>query len=136
MTDNDLNAQQKKASGVQSILLAEDNDQVRTLAEIVLTQNGYRVITAENGLKALNLFTEGHLHVNLLLTDLNMPELKGTELYSKLKEFDQDLKVIYMSGYPDDILGCDNVADPSVFFVQKPFSIKSLLSKVQEALSS
>lgn len=136
MIDNDLNPQLKEISDSALILLAEDNEQVRKLAEIILSQNGYKVLTAENGLKALDLYSTGEYQVQLLLTDLKMPELNGTELYSKLKESDQNMRVIYMSGYSDDILGREEIADPSVFFIQKPFTIKSLLSTVHKALDS
>lgn len=134
MTDNE-NSQDGENPEGESILIAEDNEQVRMLAEIVLTQNGYHVITAENGLKALDLFLSGDHKVQLLLTDLNMPGLNGTELYDRLKESDQKMRVIYMSGYPDDILSNETARDSCVFFVQKPFTIESLLSKVRDALN-
>lgn len=119
-----------------SILIAEDNEQVRKLTEIVLVQNGYKVITAENGLEALDLLISGNYQLQLLLTDLNMPELNGMELYSRVKEFGQKVRVIYMSGYSEDILGSEEAADPFVFFLQKPFTINTLLSTVRNALSS
>ena len=118
----------------EMILVAEDNEQVRQLAEIILTQDGYTVITAENGRKALDLLSQPDSDVKLILTDLNMPEMDGRELYLKARDGKRDLKVIYMSGLSDEIVSSESKKDENVFFIQKPFTIKALTGKVREAL--
>jgi PAS domain S-box-containing protein len=121
-------------TGIETILLVEDNDQVRELSLAILHRQGYSVITAENGLEALAVLDRHEGPVHLLLTDVVMPEMNGRDLFAKAAERHPGLKVLYMSGYTDDVIAHRGVLDQGVAFIQKPFSVKDLVAKVRETL--
>ncbi|MCF8038237.1 MAG: PAS domain S-box protein [Desulfohalobiaceae bacterium] len=122
--------------GTETVLLAEDNGQVRELAATILEKFGYRVFPAENGSEALKVL-ENHLdQVHFLLTDVIMPDMNGRELFVKARALQQDLKVLYMSGYTDQAIDRHGVLDEGVDFIQKPFTVRGLVSKVRETLDS
>jgi PAS domain S-box-containing protein len=111
--------------GTETILLVEDDETVRTLARTVLVKYGYRVLEAANGDAAISLGSRYPEHIHLLITDMVMPEINGRDLYSRLAESRQDLKVLYMSGYADKTL------KP---FVQKPFTPEAFAHAVRRIL--
>ncbi|MBI4774164.1 MAG: response regulator [Deltaproteobacteria bacterium] len=120
--------------GSETVLLVEDEEQVRVLANAILTRQGYAVLVAKHSAEAL-LVLEGHNGaVNLLLTDVVMPGMNGRELYNRCVEKHPDLKVLYMSGYTDNVIAHRGVLEEGVHFIQKPFSVQTLASKVREAL--
>jgi len=121
-------------SGTETILLVEDNRQVRDLAEIILKREGYSVLTAESGHEALAVLDihDGVLH--LLLTDVVMPGMNGRELYQQVADRYPEVKVVYMSGYTDNVIAHRGVMDSGIHFIQKPFSVKDLAAKVQDVL--
>jgi PAS domain S-box-containing protein len=118
----------------QSILVAEDEDAVRTLVQRILVRGGYRVLAARNGDEALALF-EGAGRIDLLLTDVIMPGMSGTELAGILTESDPSLPTIMMSGYADDLLDPSPLDRPEESFLHKPFSAEDLLGKVRARLT-
>jgi PAS domain S-box-containing protein len=120
--------------GTEAILLVEDNEQVRNLAHTILKRKGYNVLVAENGPEALDILESNDEHVHLLLTDVIMPEMNGKELFDKISEKYTDLKVLYMSGYTDNVIAHHGVLEDGINFIQKPFSVQALASKVREAL--
>ena len=120
--------------GTENILLVEDNEQVRKLNKLILTQQGYSVQTAVDGADALRIIAKGQDAFNLLLTDVVMPGINGRQLYSKVSEQIPDIKVIYMSGYADDVIAHHGVLDEGIHFIQKPFSINALTTKVREVI--
>jgi two-component system, cell cycle sensor histidine kinase and response regulator CckA len=121
-------------SGSETILLVEDNEQVRDIARSILGRFGYRILEAENGTEALKFSALPEESVDLLLTDVVMPDMNGKELFTQLiKEF-PTLKVIYMSGYTDNVIVHHGVLDDGVQFIQKPFTTQSLVSKVREVM--
>jgi len=122
--------------GNEKILLVEDENAVRSVAARVLENQGYTVIQARNGEEALELLSELGENIDLILTDVIMPEMGGPALAEKLRVHRPDLKLLYMSGYSEaDKLqpGLDNFAVP---FLQKPFSSESLILKVREVLDA
>jgi CheY-like chemotaxis protein len=121
-------------TGIESILLVEDNEQVRELSLAILHRQGYSVITAENGREALAVLDRHEGPVHLLLTDVVMPGMNGRELFIEAVEKHPGLKVLFMSGYTDNVIAHHGVLDPGVAFIQKPFSVKDLAAKVREAL--
>ena len=123
-------------SGTENILLVEDNEQVRDLNHLILTQRGYKVQTAVNGSDALRIIETVQDSFNLLLTDVVMPGINGRQLYSKISEKFPDIKVIYMSGYADDVIAHHGVLDEGINFIQKPFSIDALTNKVREVIDN
>jgi CheY-like chemotaxis protein len=112
----------------------EDNQQVRDLAERLLKQMGYTVLAADGGAAALAMLDSlaGPLH--LLLTDVVMPEMNGRELFDRVSVSFPQLRVIYMSGYTDDLIVHRGVLEQGVHFIQKPFSTRNLIAKVRAVL--
>ena len=121
-------------NGSEHILLVEDNEQVRTLAHKLLERTGYTVLTAKNGPEALTMLEryEGHLH--LLLTDVVMPEMNGKQLFKRVSSHYPEVKVLYMSGYTENVITQRGVIEAGINFLPKPFSIDSLSAKVREVL--
>jgi len=120
--------------GSETILLVEDNHQVRQMAGSILRLQGYSVLEADGGPEALDLLQTHPDTIHLLLTDVIMPGMNGQELYKAISRTDSDIKVLYMSGYIDDVIAHHGVMDPGVHFIQKPFSLQGLAAKVREAL--
>ena len=122
--------------GTETILIAEDEDRVRSLAVAVLTQQGYTVIEACNGEDALALAKEYEGEIQLLLTDLIMPKMGGKDLADEMRRTRPHLKVVLCSGYTGDTVMQQGVLDASIPFLQKPFTLRSLTFKVREALDA
>jgi two-component system, cell cycle sensor histidine kinase and response regulator CckA len=120
--------------GTETILLVEDDDDVRDLAEQVLESLGYVVVTAANGPAALRVCARPAQRVDLMLTDVIMPQMSGKEAALGARRLRADLKVLYMSGYTDDALGRHGVVDADAALLEKPFTRESLARKVREAL--
>ncbi len=120
--------------GTETILLVEDEDDVRTLLEEELMARGYIVLTAADGVEALRVRDAHTGPIHLLLTDLVMPRMTGRDLATRLTEQDPTLKVLLMSGYAIDRTGPLGGTDPP--FLPKPFSINELALRVSEVLST
>jgi CheY-like chemotaxis protein len=120
--------------GSETILLVEDEEQVRTLVRAILQRFGYHVIEAQTAGDAL-LVSEKHAgSIDLLLTDVIMPHLSGPELAKRLGRL--VVKVLYMSGYTEDSMVRQGVVDASVALLQKPIIPEALVRKVREVLDS
>ncbi len=116
----------------ETILLVEDEAAVRTLAKRVLFQKGYRVLEASDGAIALRL-AAGHVgEIDLVLTDVAMPNLGGRGLVEELKELSPGMRVLFMSGYPKEEVFPDKGAN-RVPYLQKPFTSEALLAEVRTA---
>ena len=122
-------------SGVETILLVEDDVQVRALAKTVLVRKGYVVIEAANAEEALRLVTHRRTgDIDLLLTDVVMPGMSGRQLVERVSEQYRGLKVLYMSGYTDDAIVHYGVLHSSVAFLRKPFTPATLANAVRAVL--
>lgn len=121
-------------SGSETILLVEDNDQVRELALVVLELKGYKVMAAHCGKEALSLLDRHSGKLHLLLTDVIMPEMNGKTLYEQVVQRYPDVKVLFMSGYTDDVLAPHGVMGHDVNFIPKPFPVRVLTEKVRKIL--
>jgi signal transduction histidine kinase/ActR/RegA family two-component response regulator len=119
----------------ETVLLVEDEDEVRELASDFLTSSGYRVITAQDGAEALKIAQRLGETIHLLVTDVVMPNMSGPELVKKLKRLLPDLKIVYMSGYIEQNEDCKELLEKE-FYLQKPFSRDVLLRQVSEALTN
>ena len=120
--------------GSETILLVEDNKQVRTLACTILSRLGYEVIDSANGKDALRILRNYDGSVHLLLTDVVMPEMAGNLLFEQVSQQVPGIKVLYMSGYPNDVISHRGILDEGVNFIQKPFSVHDLAVRVRASL--
>ena len=118
----------------ETILLVEDEAAVRSLVKRILSQKGYRVLEASDGTIALRL-AAGHVgEIDLVLTDVLMPNLGGRGMFEELKELSPEMRVLFMSGNPkDDVFPEKSMADRTPY-LQKPFTSEALLSEVRAAL--
>lgn len=123
--------------GDETILIAEDDDAVRDFTVALLRSQGYQVFEARNGGEALRLikgFSQEGTHIDLLITDVIMPQINGRELAEKIRKKNPEVKVLFVSGYTDDMILKLNVSKNNVEFLQKPFTRKSLAFKVRNVL--
>ncbi len=123
----------KDLTGTERILLVEDEDAVRTFSERALTNKGYEVMTADSGESALQLYeTLEDQAIDLLVTDVVMPNMDGPTLAQRIRQSNPKLKIVFMSGYTEDKLK-DHMGE-NIFFLPKPFTLKQLAAKVKEVL--
>lgn len=116
----------------RTILLVEDNDQVRQVVYDLLDNQGFKVIESDSAKQALELASGKQ--IDLLITDVVMPDINGPELHKKLSDSYPLLKVIYMSGYTNNIIASHGVLDEGINFIQKPFTNDSLIKKIEFVL--
>ncbi len=127
-------APSRSTRGAETVLLVEDNDAVRDLAHMVLQGSGYTVLQARNAREAVEVFENSQLPIDVLLTDVVMPGGSGVSLAAELKRRQPDLKLLLVSGYPQDALEDQSIWDAGAHFLQKPFSPVSLGLKMREVL--
>ncbi len=120
--------------GQQTILVVEDEPIVLELVTKLLEMKGYTVIATNNPLDAINIARNSADKINLLLTDVLMPEMNGDELAKKLLTDYPSLKCLFMSGYTADIVTHSGLLDEEIHFIQKPFSIDTMIAKVQTVI--
>ncbi len=124
------------ARGTETILLIEDEDALREMTALALQRSGYTVLKASGGEDALRLITNRTTGIDLLVTDVVLPEMSGTKATEALRLHYPDLKVLYMSGYTDEAILRHGVVQDQVAFVRKPFTVVSLTRMVREVLDS
>jgi two-component system, cell cycle sensor histidine kinase and response regulator CckA len=122
--------------GTETILLVEDEDQVRTVARGILKRHGYRVIEARSAGDALLLCQRHPDAIHLLLSDVVMPEMSGPELAKQVAAVRPNTKVLFMSGYTDDSVMRHGILNSDLAFLQKPLTPILLTTKVREVLDS
>ncbi len=120
--------------GTATILLVEDQPEVRRLAAIVLRSHKYTVFEAADAQEALAILQQAPGPIHLLLTDMVMPGLSGPELLEKVKRFYPGIKVLFMSGYTEHVILKNGVIAGDAAYIDKPFTARSLAEKVREAL--
>jgi signal transduction histidine kinase/CheY-like chemotaxis protein len=126
----------KRVGGSETILLVEDEAAVRGLVRNVLTDHGYRVLEASCGSEAISVVESCHGRIDMVLSDVVMPGMKGPELVERLGHMIPDACVLYMSGYTDTALDYFREADHSAALLMKPFSLDVLLRKIREVLAA
>jgi len=122
------------AGGSETVLVVEDEPVVRELAAKILRQRGYTVLDAAGGPRALQLAKEHAGTIHLLLTDVVMPEMGGPEVAQRLRAARPGTRVLYMSGYTDDVLAHSGVLESGTLLLEKPFTTLALLGRVRAAL--
>jgi PAS domain S-box-containing protein len=122
--------------GTETILVVEDEPQIRQMACEVLSECGYKLLVAANGVEALRILKEESAAIDLILTDVVMPEMNGRELAEHVAVARPAAKILYMSGYTNDAIVRHGVLDSGTWFVQKPFSPDALARKIREVLDS
>jgi two-component system cell cycle sensor histidine kinase/response regulator CckA len=130
--ENKINFNRQKSS--EGILLVEDDDSVRGLIKSLLQKNGYDVMEAKYGHDALLIYNNEKKRVNLVITDIIMPQISGIELDETLHKKDPGLKVLFITGYTDDILSRHGILNYKDRLLMKPFSEAKLISKIEEIL--
>ena len=126
----------KPSAQAETVLVVEDEPSLRKLACQVLMRNGYTVLESKDENDAITVASHHKEPIQLLLTDVIMPTMKGTEVYEKVCKFHPQVRVLYMSGYTANVIAHHGVLDEGVHFLQKPFSAESLLEKVYNTLRS
>jgi two-component system, cell cycle sensor histidine kinase and response regulator CckA len=124
----------KDLTGRGTVLLVEDEEAVRSFAARALGQRGYNVLSATTGAEALEVFDKHHGDVDLVVSDVVMPEMDGPTLFEKLRRERPDLKVIFISGYAEDAFRRHLAENEDFMFLQKPFDLKELAAAVKTAL--
>ena len=126
--------EQDNRGGDETILVVEDNEQVRQVVVDALSAYGYTVLESATPVAALAMATSSARPINLLLTDVIMPVMNGRQLHAELAKLQPDVKVLFMSGYTRNIISHHGVVDTNAGLLQKPFAVAELLHQVKRAL--
>ncbi len=122
--------------GNETILLVEDESAILDIARMILERLGYQVLATSTPSMAINMAKEHDGKIHLLITDVVMPEMNGRDLASQLQLLHPDIQTLFMSGYTANVIAHSGVLDDGVSFIQKPFTMSDLASKVREALKA
>jgi PAS domain S-box-containing protein len=122
-------------SSGETILLVEDEDELRAVTQRILESAAYQVLTASSGDEAVKLLAGYDLPIHLLLTDVIMPGMLGKELAERFNDARPGIPVLYMSGYAQPMLATHNTLDPNVVLLEKPFGRRELLAEVRKRLA-
>jgi CheY-like chemotaxis protein len=120
--------------GNESIVLAEDEPSIRLLATRALQKQGYTVHAFENGRAALDALRDGAVTADLVISDVIMPVMNGAVLAQHLRQWRSGIRILFVSGYPEDVVSHQGVLDEQVDFLTKPYSVGTLARRVREAL--
>jgi CheY-like chemotaxis protein len=116
--------------------VVEDDDDLRDVVERILTNNGYQVISAASGPKAIDAAKEHDGRIDLLLTDVVMPQMQGSEVARVIGADRPGLRVLFMSGYTEPALGASGSLEPGAILLEKPFTEPTVLALVRRVLEA
>jgi len=120
--------------GRETVMIVEDEEAVLDLSRDMLERLGYTVMAVRKTGQAISLAQEHDGKIDLLLTDVVMPDMNGKELFERIRSIKPDLRCLYMSGYTADVISRQGILDKGVHFIQKPFSLKDLAAGIRETL--
>jgi signal transduction histidine kinase/CheY-like chemotaxis protein len=129
-------ASEQQFSGSETILLIDDEDMILDVGKALLEKLGYQVLVAADGRAGLEIFRQNTAKIDLVILDMIMPEMNGSETYQRLKKMDPGVKVLWSSGYTMDGVANDILKQSSHGFIQKPFDIQKLSHKIREAIQN
>ena len=121
--------------GGEVVLIVEDEPAMRQVTQRMLERNGYRVLSVATGREAVDI-ARGQQHVDVLLTDVVMPKMLGREVADRVQVCQPGVRVLYMSGYTQGLLGAQGVLEPGVYLIEKPFAKAALLAKLRDVLAA
>lgn len=124
----------KDSGGAETILVLEDQPNVRTMVAESLRRYGYNVLEAVDGNSAIEFASSYKGHIHLLLTDVILTDIDGKTVFSRIVETRRDLRAIFMSGYTADVIGIHGILDSGISFIQKPFALAELARKIRAEL--
>jgi PAS domain S-box-containing protein len=127
---------QRSQRGTETILLVEDEEAVRDLIRTVLTEHGYEVVAARDTQHAIKISASHSREIHMLLTDVIMPGMSGRELATSVTARRPGIRVLFMSGYTDNVITTGGMLETGIAFLQKPFSPTTLVTKVREVLTA
>jgi CheY-like chemotaxis protein len=117
-----------------TVLVVEDESALREVTRRILVRNGYRVMVAANGQEAIDIAARSPDHIEVLLTDVVMPQMQGKEVAGRIRALQPGIRVLFMSGYTQGLLGAQGVLEPGISLIEKPFSEATLLAKIRTTL--
>jgi len=136
VTKPEIHERSADVTPVETILVVEDEELVLDVATRILTQCGYHVLSARSGEEASGLLDSHQGIIHLLLTDVVMPGETGKEIAMRVSKLRPEIRVLYMSGYPESVIASQGVIEPGVALVSKPFKSAELLAQVRSALDA
>jgi two-component system cell cycle sensor histidine kinase/response regulator CckA len=133
-TTGSAKIEQEPARGTETVLLVEDEEPILELGKMILERYGYTVLAAKSPSEALALEKGYRETIHLLITDVVMPEMNGKDLRNRIKALRTEIKTLFVSGYTADVIAHHGVLDDSVEYLQKPFSVRTMATKVRKVL--
>lgn len=128
-----LYAEPKRGSG-EVVLLVEDEEMLLDLLQALLEENGYQVLTAKNGMEAVEVYKSHIEEISIVLSDMGLPKLGGWEAFRRMREMNPNIRCILASGYFDPDLRLDMIKEGAIDFVQKPYIPNVILARISEAI--
>lgn len=125
---------EKSLRGRETVLIIEDDENIREMLQEVLEQYGYRAISAENGYDGLEKCAIHKDEVKLIIMDVIMPKMNGFETYKRIKALSPEMKIMFMSGYAQDILTSKGIDETGLEFIAKPLPLQELLLRMRKIL--
>jgi two-component system, cell cycle sensor histidine kinase and response regulator CckA len=122
--------------GGETVVVVEDEDAIREVTRRILTRNGYSVLTAATGPDAIGLIERHQGLIDLLITDVIMPQMLGKEVAEQAQVLRPGIRILFMSGYAQPVLAAQGTLDAGVMLVEKPFSEAALLARVRQVLDA
>jgi CheY-like chemotaxis protein len=130
----ETDAEEKIIKGSGTVLFVDDEDMIIIISDEMLQKLGYSVITAKSGAEALDIYEKKKSEISLVILDLVMPDMSGSETYEKQKKLNADIKVLLSSGYSLDGQASDLLEQGCYGFIQKPFSMERLSAKIHDIM--